>query len=285
MGCGGSKGSRPKSDVVDPSSPGRGGGGGGHYDSDDVEIAYKGGSEVKKRVHTIMALKARLAKSTHERCGLEYHLEQMRGQLSRSSETVQRAKDEYLSLLNDAMERDADELFRALTTSSRADKMIMIDVLTARTRWQLNLITEAYEKKHHVPLLKIIKENLRTSMGLLTGSNSDLGRLLLLIAMDQPERDAQLLTQHLGNFDIITEVCWGRATRMFPLAIYLLLFVSFCLDRNDAQQPRAPRCTRVLSPHDGEELPRSDRREVVHQLREADESYSGMQAQRRPRGL
>lgn len=190
MGCGGSKAAK-KSDIVDP---------------DEVEIAYKGGSEVKKRVHTIMALKARLQKATYEKCGNEFHTTQMREQLSRSSEVVQAAKTEYQNLLNYAMERDADELYRALTSNSKADKIVLIDVLTARTKWQMSLITEAYERKHHVPLLKIIKENLRTSIGIFTGNNSDLGRLLLLVAMDQPERDAQLLTQHINNFDIITEV-------------------------------------------------------------------------------
>ena len=193
MGCGGSK-AKKKGDVVDPDDIG------------EVEIAYKGGSELKKRVHTIMALKTRYQRTMFEKCGIEFYIEQTREQLSRSSEVVHKAKEEYQTLLNEAMERDADELYRALTSNSKADKPVLIDVLTARTKWQMSLITEAYERKHHVPLLKIIKENLRTSMGLFTGSTSDLGRLLLLIATDQPERDAQLLHQHANNFDIICEV-------------------------------------------------------------------------------
>ena len=189
MGCGGSK-AKKKSDVVDL--------------DENIEVDYKkGSSEVKKMVHTIMALKTRLQVATFEKCGIEYTLSVMREKLSNSSGTVQKAKDEYLRLLNVAMERDADELFRALTSNSKADKIVLIDVLTARTKWQMNLITEAYERKHHVPLLKIIKENLRTSLGSITGA----GRLLLHLTMDQPERHAQLLQQHLSNFDIITEVC------------------------------------------------------------------------------
>jgi len=195
MGCGGSK-AKKKSDVLDL--------------DENIEVDYKkGSSEVKKMVHTIMALKARLQVATFEKCGVEYTLSAMREQLSKSSGTVQKAKDDYLRLLNVAMERDADELFRALTSNSKADKIVLIDVLTARTKWQMNLITEAYERKHHVPLLKIIKENLRTSLGSITGA----GRLLLHLTMDQPERDAQLLQQHLSNFDIITEIVTTRSNR------------------------------------------------------------------------
>lgn len=192
MGCGGSK-AKKKSDVAE-------------VPEEEIEIAYKGGSEVKKRVHTIMALKTRLQRAVFEKCGVEAHIESSRDKLSKLSEGLVKAKEQYQFLLNYAMERDADELFRALTSSSSADKRVLIDVLTARTRWQLGLITEAYERKHHVPLLKIIKDNLRTSIGVFTGSNSDLGRLLLLVAMDQPERDAQLLQQHTTDFDKIIEV-------------------------------------------------------------------------------
>lgn len=192
MGCGGSK-AKKKSDVA-------------QVDEEEIEIAYKGGSEVKKRVHTIMALKTRLQRAVFEKCGVEAHIEESREKLTKLSEGLVKAKESYQFLLNYAMERDADELFRALTSSSSADKRVLIDVLTARTRWQLGLITEAYERKHHVPLLKIIKDNLRTSIGVFTGSNSDLGRLLLLVAMDQPERDSQLLQQHTSDFDKIIEV-------------------------------------------------------------------------------
>lgn len=193
MGCGGSK-AKKKSDVANLEP------------EEEIEIAYKGGSEVKKRVHTIMALKTRLQRAVFEKCGVEAHIEQSRERLTKLSEGLVKAKESYQTLLNYSMERDADELYRALTTSSTTDKRVLIDVLTARTRWQLQLITEAYERKHHVPLLKIIKDSLRTSIGIFTGSSSDLGRLLLLVAMDQPERDAQLLYQHTSDFDKIIEV-------------------------------------------------------------------------------
>lgn len=194
MGCGGSKAKLKKPDIAELEN------------GEQVEIAYKGGSELKKRVHIIMALKARLQQATFEKVGIEDYIEEAREKLSTSSEAVQRTKMNYKNLLTLTMERDADDLYNALTSNSREDKRVLIDVLTARTKWQLALITEAYERKYSVPLLKMIKENLKTSIGIFTGSNSELGRLLLLVATEQPERDAVLLTQNINDFDIIAEV-------------------------------------------------------------------------------
>ena len=194
MGCGGSK-AKQKSDIAELDN------------GEAVEISYKGGSEIKKRVHIVMALKERLQRATFEKCGIEDYIEEARNKLSTASEAVQRTKLEYRRLLNLTMERDADDLYNALTSNTKDDKRVLIDVLTARTKWQLALITEAYERKYSVPLLKMIKENLRTSIGIFTGSNSELGRLLLLVATEQPERDATLLTTNINDFEKIAEVC------------------------------------------------------------------------------
>lgn len=193
MGCGGSK-AKQKSDIAELDN------------GEEVAIDYKGGSEMKKRIHIIMALKTRLQRATYEKLGIEDYINESRNRLSNLSEQVQRTKLEYKRLLDQTMERDADDLYNALTSNTKDDKRVLIDVLTARTKWQLALITEAYERKYSVPLLKMIKENLRTSIGIFTGSNSELGRLLLLVATEQPERDAQLLTQNINDFDKIAEV-------------------------------------------------------------------------------
>ena len=166
----------------------------------------KTAAEVKKRVQAIMTLKNYRRRAIYEKCGVEHALAIARQKLTEFSEEQNKSKENYDFMLNYAMERDADDLFRALSSNSKEDKRVLIDVLTARTKWQLNLISEAYERKHNSPLLKKIKENLRTSMGIFTGNNTDLGRLLLLVAMDQPERDAQLLTTYINDFDKIIEV-------------------------------------------------------------------------------
>eukprot|EP01032_Pedospumella_encystans_P021457 gene21457-24340_t len=207
MGCGGSK-AKKKSDIAEM-----------EVGEEPLVIDYKGGSEVKKRIHIIMALKTRLQKATFEKLGIEDYIEESRNRLTSLSEQLHKSKLEYKRLLDFTMEQDADNLYNALTSNTRDDKRVLIDVLTARTKWQLALITEAYERKYSVPLLKMIKENLRTSIGIFTGSNSELGRLLLLVATEQPERDAQLLLQNINDFDKIAEVLTTRSNRELKAAL------------------------------------------------------------------
>jgi hypothetical protein len=203
MGCGGSK------------SKTRKGSGGDVVDVEDIEISYKGSSEIKKRVHTIMALKSRHQRAIWEKCGIEYYIEEGRTKLTELSETLLKSKESYNTLLGYAMEKDVDELYVALSSNSRADKKVLIEVLTTRTRWQMAIISETYEQKYGDPLIQKIKDNLRTSMGFFTGNNTDLGRLLLMVVTDQPERDAQLLLAHVNDFDIILEVCCKYAQLLY----------------------------------------------------------------------
>jgi hypothetical protein len=67
-------------------------------------------------------------------------------------------------------------------------------------------------------------------MGVFTGTSTDLGKLLLYIAMEQPERDAQLLTQHVNNFDIIVEVRILNDSVLISASRYPnLCYLLFCL--------------------------------------------------------
>mmetsp|Transcript_3601 Transcript_3601/g.5585 ORF Transcript_3601/g.5585 Transcript_3601/m.5585 type:complete len:539 (-) Transcript_3601:148-1764(-) len=199
MGCGGSKDA-----AGDVSVPGE-----LATNESEVEINLP---DIKGRLKELTSVKLAHNLLLFEKYGIESVLAQCRDELSSLTMTQQKAKDGYEFLLQYAMERDADDVFRALQ-ASQIDKRVLIDILTSRTKWQLEMIGNIYEKKHNVSLIREIQRNLRTSLGRLTGSQSGLGRLLLFVCTDQPERDGQLLTNHIKDMDIIIEIVSTRTNR------------------------------------------------------------------------
>lgn len=165
-------------------------------------------NEVKKYLNDLYNTKELYNQSLLESYGLDSLLEKCREQLIELATTQQKSKDNYEFLLNYAMERDSDDVYRALQASN-VDKRVLIDILTARPKWQLDRISELYEKKHKTPLIAEIQKQLKK----FTGSQSDLGKLLLNVCMEQPQRDSYLLNTHLKELDIVIEIIATRTNR------------------------------------------------------------------------
>ena len=206
MGCTGSK--KPQNDVLSPS---------------DIEVPLPpeelNMNEVKKYLNDLSTTKDLYNQSLLESYGLDSLLEKCREQLIELATTQQKSKDNYEYLLNYVMQRDSDDIYRALQ-SSNIDKRVLIEILTARPKWQLDRIAELYEKNHHTSLIGEIQKQLKK----FSGSQSELGKLLLNVCMEQPQRDSYLLNTHLKELDIIIEVS-------FLLLFFLIFFFSFYISR------------------------------------------------------
>jgi hypothetical protein len=162
-------------------------------------------NEIKAQINKVMGLKDINKLVIYEKYGLDRSIELAREKLIGLTVSHQKVKDNYEFLLNYAMERDADDVHRALH-GTHTDKRVLIDILTARTKWQLELIGVVYERKHNIPLLEDVKNTLRTSLGRLTGTQTGLGQLMLYITTDQPERDGRLLQQCIKDHELLIEV-------------------------------------------------------------------------------
>jgi hypothetical protein len=187
MGCAGSK-----SDVQEPDlAPG----------DIEVDIASDSSiSQLKAKIKELEKLKMHHNELLFEQAGVTKMLDDTRDELLSATTVEAKAKEDYNFLLRYAMERDADDVYRAMQNT--LDKQVLIDILTARTKWQLELISNLFEQKHGVQLKKEMQRNLTT----LTGNQTGLGRLLLWVSTDQPERDAQVLSTHIKDMDVIIEV-------------------------------------------------------------------------------
>lgn len=90
-------------------------------------------------------------------------------------------------------ERDADDIHKAFSKFS-TDKSILVNILCARTYWQIDCIAEVYERKYNAPLLQKVVNEMTTMLGsLLTGSGTGLSKLLTYRILPQGERDAAIL--------------------------------------------------------------------------------------------
>lgn len=162
-------------------------------------------TEIKGKIAKLMGLKDIHKLVTYEKYGLERSIETAREKIVELSAQQMKMKENYDFLLKYSLQRDADDVYRALD-GSHTDKRVLIEILTARTKWQLELICQYYEFKYNVPLLEEIRKNLKTALGRLTGSQTGLGQLMLYITTDQPERDARLLKLSLKDHELLIEV-------------------------------------------------------------------------------
>jgi hypothetical protein len=186
MGCSGSK---QEENALLPSA----------VPSEVVELNM---NEVKAKLNDLYLVKESYHALLLEQYGLNSLLEKCREQLTELANTQLKSKENYEFLLNYVIERDCDDLYRALQSSSSVDKRILIDILTARPKWQLDRIGAVYEKKYQIQLINEIQKHLKK----FSGAQSDLGKLLLNICMEQPQRDSHLLYTHMKEFDVIVEV-------------------------------------------------------------------------------
>lgn len=72
-------------------------------------------------------------------------------------------------LMDRVWDRDAEELHRAFS-KFQTDKSVLVNILCARTYWQIKAIGQVYERKFGHPLLAKVVSDLTTVLGsLLTG--------------------------------------------------------------------------------------------------------------------
>jgi hypothetical protein len=163
-------------------------------------------SEVRVLLDRLGELHKELTTLTCEKYGIQYSLDTYQRKLVELTSDQSNAKAKYLNLLNQALDRDVDDVHKALN-SQQIEKRILIDILTARSKWQIDLIAQIYDRKYHIPLFHQVRESLTTSMGRFTGSQTELGRLLKYMTTEQPERDGRLLKSFIADADGIVEVC------------------------------------------------------------------------------
>jgi hypothetical protein len=144
---------------------------------------------------------------TYEKYGVQRTLDVYQEKLCQIISDQNNSKIKYQGLLLRVVERDVDNVYRALT-SQQVEKRVLIDILTARPKWHIAMIADSYEKQYNVQLFRQIRENLTTQFGKITGAatKTDLGRLLQLITTDQPERDGKLLRNNQTDPDGLMEV-------------------------------------------------------------------------------
>lgn len=177
------------------SSPGEG------DDSATVDL-----TEFRKLIQRLSSLQESLKLLTSEKYGVQKSLDVAQEQLLELTTEQDGLKTKYQNLLRRVVEKDVDDISRALNSSSSLDKRALLEILTERPKWHITMISEAYERQHNVPLSLRIRENLTSQFGKLTGSKTGLSRLLEYITTDQPERDGRFLKAALSDLDLLLEV-------------------------------------------------------------------------------
>lgn len=139
--------------------------------------------------------------------------------LSQKEEIVQQRK----KLMDKTWERDADEIFKAFS-KFQTDKTVLVNILCARTYWQISEISAIFQKKYQVTLISKVVNELTTVLGtLLTGSGTGLSKLLTYRILPQHERDAALLKDCTDGLSIdnvgIVEILTTRTNLELKKAI------------------------------------------------------------------
>lgn len=169
-------------------------------------------NEINEMIQHYMIVNQSKNKLIYEKYGIQKTIDVYQSKLLQLTEEQTNSKNKYTNLLNKVVEQDVNDVYHALT-SSQVDKRVLINILTARPKWHIAMISEQYERDYSIPLFRQIRENLTTQFGRLTGSKTDLARLLQLITADQPERDAKLLKNSVNDIEVILEVCFFLFSR------------------------------------------------------------------------
>lgn len=175
-------------------------------------------TEVNELIQQYMLLLLDIKKLNNEKCGIQKTIDIYQTKLLQLTEEQNNSKYKYNNLLQKVVEKDVEDVNRALT-SQQVDKRILINILTARPKWHIALISDSYEKMYDIQLFRQIRENLTTQFGRLTGSKTGLGRLLQLITTDQTERDAKLLKNSINDIDSIFEIILTRTNQQLHAAL------------------------------------------------------------------
>jgi regulator of replication initiation timing len=155
-----------------------------------------------------------------ERNGVNVLLTEQREKLMKLLARKDELYKQRVPLMEDVWETDADVIYEAFNAGFTVDKSALIDVLANRARWQINLIAEVFEKKYNMPLIHQIVSQMQTLFGsIVTGSNTNLCKLLIYRILDQRERDAALLKDNISDTDVICEIFATRSNQELRLAV------------------------------------------------------------------
>jgi Annexin len=136
--------------------------------------------------------------------------------LSRKEELI----EQRAPLMDACWELDADIIFEAFNSGFTVDKGALIDVLANRTRWQINLISDVFERKYDKALKVQILSQMTTLFGsLVTGSQTNLCKLLIYRILEQPERDGTLMKDYISDQDVICELFATRSNQELKCAM------------------------------------------------------------------
>lgn len=162
MGCGSSSNSKGKK--KNNKKRGKNSKGGGDDDDKkkktpeamkkELTETYKQYKEEKRRIEPYLAEKFGLGAVLNE------EREKLLVLLSKKDLLIEKREP----LMTYTWEKDADDIHRAFSKFS-ADKAVLIGILMTRTKWQLLLIAEIFEKKYGNSLLEQVINDMTTLLG------------------------------------------------------------------------------------------------------------------------
>jgi hypothetical protein len=154
----------------------------------DVQKQYEIFSEKRKNVKPFLYEKYGLnLLVTEEKANLLTLLDKKEGLFNRRSK-----------LLEKIWEHDADDINNLL--NEKLEKTSLINILCRRTYWQIMEISNTYEKKYNCKMTDSVMKQLVTVVGIVTGQNTNLSKLLTFRLLPQPERDSTLLQNFTSGY-------------------------------------------------------------------------------------
>ncbi len=149
----------------------------------DITETYKWYSARRDKIKPLLA----------EKYGINALIDDEREKLVGILQKKEQLYNERQPFMEKLWERDADDLHKAFQKFS-TDKSMLVNILCARTYWQIEEIGKKYQQKYGQSLLERVINEMTTLLGsILTGSGTGLSKLLTYRILPQAERDAAIL--------------------------------------------------------------------------------------------
>jgi len=199
MGCKGSKGVRemdgpPSLSSLNELPESKG-------EKQDATLRAKLKQEMMDILAAMKELKLNVRTSEQEKQGLTSTIEELRTKLVITISNKDRLKEEREEFMNQIWTLDADDIKKACKSFGGSDRDSLVDILTARTGWQIREIAGFYEQKYKSKMHKDLENAFKGFLG----GKSGLCRLILLRAMEPDTRDATLLREYSSGLSLVDE--------------------------------------------------------------------------------
>jgi hypothetical protein len=150
---------------------------------------------LRKEITSYQTAKSVVEPLLLENIGLKALLNDERERLLSLLAVHEQLKKDRDVLLNTCCELDAAQIRCAFTKNNMTvDKTELVNIMACRTNWQLQKISEIYEKNYSLSLMQQLVNHLTTLIGgMFTGSVTELCNLLTYRLLLQGERDAAFL--------------------------------------------------------------------------------------------